>query len=309
MSETKNMVKESFDDGGRAFAFSRSKKIRFIATYIWTKAVSFWYEVKAPRLRLFIYEVSYSVCRAVHFPPPRLNWLRLNRVSTIFGVFNIRPGTTDAACVSPGFERPDLNHLMMLLRKRLSAGRTVLFVDVGADVGTYSISVANRLRHLGGLSVIAFEPARSSYDLLCENLAVNGLAEIVDPRPLGLGDGSIESATLQCNPREPGTRSLNPALVWQSELTEKVEISTIDKQIGTTGLPDVVALKLDVEGSEIAVLDGASATLAAAEEVLLEVEDFVDERIVAYLRANGWSFQGKLTPYNSFWRYSRDHQS
>ena len=260
MSEMKSMARKSFGDGGRAFVFSRSKKIRFVTTYIWSKTFSFWYEVKTPRLRLFTYEVIYSVRRGFHLPPPRLRWLRLNRVSTTFGVFNIRPGTTDAACVSPAFERPDLNHLMTLLSKRLSAGRTVLFIDVGADVGTYSISVANRLRHLGGLRVMAFEPARSSYDLLRENLAVNGLTEIVDPRPLGLGDGSIESATLQCNPREPGTNSLNPSFVWRSELTEKVEISTIDEQIGTTVLPDVVALKLDVEGSEIAVLEGASAT-------------------------------------------------
>jgi FkbM family methyltransferase len=309
MSEMKSMAKESFEDGGRAFGFSRSKKILFFATYVWTKTVSFWYEVKAPRLRLFMYEVIYSVCRAVHAPPPRLGWLRLNRVSTVFGVFNIRPGTTDAACVSPGFERPDLNHLIVLLRKQLSAGRSVLFVDVGADVGTYSISVANLLGHLKGLSVVAFEPSCSSYDLLCENVAVNGLAEIVDPRPLGLGDGSIESGTLQFNPREPGSRSLNPSLAWRSELAEEVVISTIDKQIGTTGLANVVALKLDVEGSEMAVLNGASATLAAADEVLLMVEDFVDETVVSYLRANGWSFQEKLTPYNSFWRYSRDHQS
>lgn len=304
MSEMKNIAAASFEDKGRPFVFSRSNKIRFLATYAWTKTGSFWHEVKEPRLRLFTYEIIYSACRAAHLPPPRMSWLRLNRVTTIFGVFNIRPGTTDAACVSPGFERPDLDHLLLLLRNRLSAGRKVLFLDVGADVGTYSVSVANRLRHLPGLSVMAFEPARSSYDLLCENLAANGLSGTVNSRQLGLGDGSVESATLQCDPREPGTRSMNPSFVRRSELTEKVTISTIDKQVGMVDLPDVVVLKIDVEGSEISVLEGARATLAAVDEALLLVEDFVDQKIIAYLQANGWSFQGKLTPYNSFWRYS-----
>ena len=64
-------------------------------------------------------------------------------------------------------------------------------------------------------------------------------------------------------------------------------------------------LKLDVEGSEIPVLDGARATLAAAEEVLLLVEDFIDDSVVDYLKESGWSFDDKLTPYNSFWSMHR----
>lgn len=290
------------------FGFSRAKKLRFVVTYIWTKCISFWYEVKAPRFRLFSYEVIYSICRAIGSPPPRLEWLRLNRVVTTFGVFHIRPGTTDAACVSPGFERPDVNHLLDLLSRRLSAGRTVLFLDVGADVGTYAISVANRLRNLGQISVLAFEPARSSYELLCENVRDNGLDGVVESRQLGLGDGSVDSAVLHFNPRETGGRSLNASLVWQGELTEEVAISTIDKQVNVETLADVVALKLDVEGSEISVLNGATATLASAKEVLLVVEDFLDTSVISYLQANGWSFLEKLTPYNSFWSYARGDQ-
>ena len=291
------------------FGFTRARKSQFLATYIWSKTISFWYEVKTPRFRLFAYEVIYSICRAIGSPPPALKWLRLRRVVTTFGIFNIRPGTTDAACVSPGFERPDLDHLLDLLNQRLSAGCTVLLLDVGADVGTYAISVANRLRNLGQISVLAFEPSGSSYGLLSENVSVNGLNGIVEPRQLGLGDGSTDSAVLMSNPLEPGGRSLNASLVWHPEITEKVAMSTIDDQVDIETLADVVALKLDVEGSETAVLSGASATLASAKEVLLVVEDFIDTSIISYLQENGWSFLEKLTPYNSFWSYSRGDQS
>lgn len=300
--ETASETSSSYN--GRPFEFSRAKKIRFVATYVWTKVFSFWYEVKEPRIRLFTYEVIYSLCRAVRYPPPALAWLRLSRVRTIFGVFNIRPGTTEAAYVSPGFERLDVDHLLNLLGQRLSAGRSVLFLDVGADVGTYAVSVGNRLRNLGKISVLAFEPSLPSFELLSRNIADNDLTEIVQLRALGLGDGSVTSAALYFNPLEPGGRSLHASGEWQRTESENVELSTVDDQVDLAALADVVVFKLDVEGSEIAVLDGAAATLAAASEALLLVEDFIDGKIITYLEETGWSFQGKFTPYNSFWRYA-----
>jgi FkbM family methyltransferase len=193
-----------------------------------------------------------------------------------------------------------LNHLLTLLRGYMTAGHEVLFIDIGADVGTYAISIANHLRNLGNIKVLAFEPSRSSYDLLRRNVTENNLNGVVETRQLGLGDGSITAATLRFDPREPGGSGLN-ASPAPGEFSEKIEMSSLDAQVNIETLDCVVALKLDVEGSEISVLDGAIATLAAAQVVLLLVEDFVDARIVTYLENNGWSFQEKLTPYNSFW--------
>jgi len=249
---------------------------------------------------LFVYEIVYSLCHAAKRQPLELRWLRLERVTSTFGTFNIRPGTIDAACVSPAFERPDLDHVLALLAERISVGRSVLFIDVGADVGTYAISVANRLRTFGDIRVLAFEPYRSSCELLRKNIADNDLTHVVEARQMALGDGSVTSATLHFDPREPGGSGLIPSLV-QGQLREDVEVSCLDAQVDMRTLPDVVALKLDVEGGEIPVLMGAAATVAAAQEVLLLVEDFVDLSVVTYLERSGWSFEEKFTPYNSFW--------
>jgi FkbM family methyltransferase len=286
-----------------SFGFSKIGRFKFYATYVFAKFILFWRDVKRPRIRLFAYEVSYSLCRAARRPPLRLRWLRLKHVTTTFGTFNIRPGTTDAATVSPAFERSDLNRLLAILEKRLSAGRTVPFIDVGADVGTYAISIANRLHHLGEIHVLAFEPSSSSYELLLKNVADNNLTGIVEARQVALGDGSTATATLRFDPREPGGSELNAPL-RHGELGEEVTMSTIDAHVNTSTLADVVALKLDVEGSEASVLRGATATLAAAQEVLLLAEDFIDPTVVSYLEKSSWSFQGKLTPYNSFWTIS-----
>lgn len=288
----------------KVFAFASPHRRAFVLRYLLSKTVFFWRDVHRPRFRLFLYEIVYSLCRATSRPPLAMRWLRLDRVSTVFGVFNIRPGTIDAACVSPAFERPDLDHLLSRLRERISAGRSVLFLDVGADVGTYAVTVVNSLRGLGDIRAVAFEPSRSSCELLRRNLRDNDLDTLVTSRQLALGDGSTTTEFLRFNPRQPGGSGLHSTIVQETEL-ERVRISTIDAELADLPVPDVLVFKVDVEGSEITVLDGARATLASAHEVLLLVEDFVDGGVVDYLQESGWSFDDKLTPYNSFWSMHR----
>jgi FkbM family methyltransferase len=298
--QTDDMISSPPAFPGQCYEYPAAKRLRFFVTYVLAKVLYLWRDVKTPRIRLFAYEVAYSLCRATRRAPFSLQWLRLTQITTIFGTFNIRPGTTDAACVSPAFERPDLDYLLTLLSEHMAAGRTVLFIDVGADVGTYAISIGNRLRSLGEIRVLAFEPAKVSCDLLRANVKDNELTRIVESRQIGLGDGSVTSAELRFDAREPGCSGLDASLV-HGEIVEDVQISTIDAQVNLDVLASVVALKLDVEGSEVAVLKGATATLAAAQEVLLLVEDFVDASVVSYLEQTGWSFLEKITPYNSFW--------
>lgn len=285
---------------GQPYGYPIGKRLRFMVSYVLAKVVYLWRDVKTPRTRLFAYEIVYSLCRASQRPPLSLRWLGLTRVTTIFGTFDIRAGTTDAACVSPAFERQDLDFLLKLLSEQMAAGHTVLFVDVGADVGTYSISVGNRLRALGDIHVLAFEPSRASCDLLRANVEGNDLARIVEARQIGLGDGSVASAELLFDAREPGCSGLDASIV-HGEMVENVKMSTLDAQVAQETPASMIALKLDVEGGEVAVLKGGAATLGAAEEAVLLVEDFVDASVVSYLEQTGWAFQEKVTPYNSFW--------
>jgi hypothetical protein len=283
-------------EAGRVFGFTTAHRRAFVLTYVLSKTLFFWREVHWPRCRLFVYEVVYSLCRATHRPPLALRWLQLERVSTVFGVFTIRPGTIDAACVSPAVERPDLDHLLSRLRELLAAGRSVLFLD--RRCGCRDLCRLGPPQPAGArrdpchrfrtvpifLRVSPTESARQRSGTL------------VTSRQLALGDGSITSALLRVDPREPGGSVLTSAPQWGTE-SEQVRVSTIDVELAALPVPDVLVLKLDVEGAEITVLEGAKATLA----VLLLVEDFVDDSIVGYLEKSGWSFETKLTPYNSFW--------
>jgi FkbM family methyltransferase len=278
---------------------------RFVRTYVLAKTVWLWREVRRPRLRLFAYEVVYSLCRATNRPtrPLRRRWLHIDHVSTRYGEFETRPGTIDAACVSPAFERQDVDRLLERIGDYLRAGKRVLFLDVGGDVGTYTVSVGNHGRDLGDLRILAFEPARSSFAYLEANIEGNDLRPVAEARNVALGDGSVSSAVLQFDPAEPGGSGLNEDL-GEGAVSEEVTVSTVDAELARdVEAPQVVVLKLDVEGHEIPVLEGATGTLAAAEEVLLLVEDFVDTRIVDHLEQTGWTLVDKRTPYNSFWTF------
>jgi hypothetical protein len=65
---------------------------------------------------------------------------------------------------------------------------------------------------------------------------------------------------------------------------------------------DLLVWGLDVEGLERAVLDGGRVSVGRAVETLLLVEDFVDQRNVDHLRADGWTLATLVAPYNGFWR-------
>jgi FkbM family methyltransferase len=289
----------------RPFGFSSADRARFVKHYFFSKVFHLWSEVQTPRLRFFVYEMVYSAWKVTKRPSLGMRWLRIDKVKTIFGTFNVRPGTMDVACVSPAFERPDLDLLLALLEEPLKAERSVLFLDIGADLGTYSVAVAKRLHELGDFRVVAFEPSQSSFALLRRNLEDNGLTEVVQQRQLALGDGLESSTTLRFDFANP-CNSLLATAPREGTVSEHVILSTIDQEISGEGAFDVLAIKMDVEGSEVPVLMGAVETLALAREVLLLVEDFKDARVVDYLESTGWKFTRKLTPYNSFWSLSSD---
>lgn len=290
----------------RPFGFSTADRVRFVMEYVLSKVFYLWREVKTPRLRLFVYEIVLSLCLATGRDPLAMRWLRIDRVKTISGTFNVRPGTGDVGCASPAFERSDINHFLALIEKSLIAGRSVLFLDIGANIGTYSVAIGNRLNKHGDIRVLAFEPSRSNFALLKRNLEDNGLTGIVEARQVALGDGSASSATLRFDPLIPGG-SLLGGVASEGTVYEEVALSSLDAEIANEVF-DLLAIKMDVEGSEVPVLLGATEALRSAPEALLIVEDFIDTGVVDYLQNTGWQFNTKITPYNSFWsRHRAEH--
>jgi FkbM family methyltransferase len=159
-----------------------------------------------------------------------------------------------------------------LLSKVLRPGGT--FVDIGANVGLYSLA-AGRIVGKGG-KVIAFEPSPRERALLEGNVARGDLTQVVvDKRAVGAR--KQEHAVLHLADDQHGGQNTLGAVVYENVrlvANADVSITTLDHAVAERGLDKIDVVKIDVEGAEFAVLSGASATLEACRPVLmLELQD------------------------------------
>jgi FkbM family methyltransferase len=144
----------------------------------------------------------------------------------------------------------------------VAPGMTVF--DVGANVGFYSVISARLVGPKG--KVLAFEPLPANVQTLKHNAAMNDLSWVA-PRDVALGneDGSARFV-LSSDPNWGRLASVRNPLQVTGE--QEVTVAKLDSLVAanTAPLPDL--MKIDVEGAEVAVLEGARNTLRKARPVL-----------------------------------------
>ncbi|GMV18745.1 MAG: hypothetical protein AMXMBFR56_69690 [Polyangiaceae bacterium] len=126
-----------------------------------------------------------------------------------------------------------------------------LFLDIGANIGSYTVLASA----VAGAHCLSFEPYPATFRRLEDNLRLNALEHLVTPRRLALGEAvgelqftaSLDTVNHVLTPNETSaTDSVTvPVATLDAELCERV--------------PTVI--KIDVEGYETSVLNGASKTL------------------------------------------------
>lgn len=153
------------------------------------------------------------------------------------------------------YERTAIDAFIRLL----PTGGTV--VDVGANIGVLSLLAAKAVGPRG--TVVAFEPIRQNRELAASNAARNGIANVrmVD-KAVGDTEGQL---TLYRSDSDCGTHSARPS----SGTSERVEVVRLDGWVSREGLTSIAALKIDVEGFDGFVLDGARRSVLAWRPVIL----------------------------------------
>ena len=142
------------------------------------------------------------------------------------------------------------------------------FVDAGAHVGYYTL-LASGIVAVGG-RVVAFEPHPVLGQVLRRNIERAGCANVtVSSLALGRANGTAE---LVLHPRGNFGGSSLRADGETGRPRAPVEVTTLDDYLERAGVPTVDVVKLDVEGAEPDVIEGAGHTLAANPHIVLVVE-------------------------------------
>ena len=128
------------------------------------------------------------------------------------------------------------------------------------------------------------EPAAMNLAALQANLARHGFLGAVTVIAAALGAVPAQAVDMTVYPRMPGNSTLDPiekeaaqrslmrAEMFEDARVETCEMRTLSDIISSEGLDSVDLLKVDVEGSELAVLEGLEARhWPLVKQVVLEV--------------------------------------
>jgi len=143
-----------------------------------------------------------------------------------------------------------------------------IFWDVGANIGVYSL-ILSQVVGKNGL-VYAFEPEPQSYEWLCRNRQLNE-AQNIEPLPMALGESEGETTLYPAERTGMGIHKL----FYADEVKPEgilVPISSGDNLIQRGRVPAPTVIKIDVEGYEMAVLQGLAAALTSPVCRLLALE-------------------------------------
>jgi FkbM family methyltransferase len=155
---------------------------------------------------------------------------------------------------------------MELFSQFLRPGMSV--VDAGANIGVHTIYFAKAVGATG--QVLAFEPQRALYQILCANLALNRIANVVAVNA-GLGAEAGTSLVPRIDYLRGG--NFGGVVLGKARNGEEVPVKTLDSR----GLNSCDLIKIDVEGMEQAVLEGAKTLLEQYKPLLYVENDRADK--------------------------------
>lgn len=170
--------------------------------------------------------------------------------------------------------------------------------DIGASNGIFSMYAA-----ACGLRVIAVEPDPLNYFLLSYNnylnaksydITLEGCYNFAISKAMAVGNIHIKHMELGGHEKILDKSKDVFGNEFQPDYSHSVLKCALDNLIGEIGLPQPTYLKIDVDGSEAEVLEGAAICLKNAESVFIELtESFLESFAMSFFKNHGFSLQQK----------------
>lgn len=170
---------------------------------------------------------------------------------------------------------------MKFVQRFLRFGMTV--VDIGAHHGLYTLLASKGVGRRG--KVIAFEPSQRERRRLARNLRVNACWNVL-VEGCALGDKPGEADLFLVGGWLDWCNSLRPPAVTERIETTRVRVERLGDVLLKLKVDRVDFIKLDVEGAELSVLQGAGGLLRGRWRpvILTEVQD---------IRTQPWGYRAR----------------
>ena len=128
-------------------------------------------------------------------------------------------------------------------------------VDIGANVGYFAVELGKVLEKNGRL--IAVEPIPESFEQLEANIQLNSIQDRVSCHQIAISDfhGSLTLYKPEVSGSSASSaRNLHPT---ECSITVEVPVTTLDTLINSLNIQNCDLIKVDVEGAELMVIQGA----------------------------------------------------
>ena len=145
---------------------------------------------------------------------------------------------------------------------RLLSSHPGQFLDIGANIGFYSIPIA---LNIDPARVVCFEPGSGNHSRLKRNLEINNLTGSVKLHKLAISNKEGSELLTLREDYEGGSCTGNASIVSSQTMdegfhTEEIRLTRLDNFRGEQDDP-IAIIKLDIEGHEPEAISGATQTI------------------------------------------------
>ena len=181
-----------------------------------------------------------------------------------------------------------------------------VFYDLGACEGRFSIYAAKK-----GIKVFSFEPDKKNFLAFTQNILLNNI-KLITAINAGVGSKTGKAVLKIGQPWEGGHQKVVDHGEVRDDLNfvfvehQQIDVLSMDLYVENNPVPNY--LKIDIDGSEMPFLEGASKTLQSTElkGIIFELneKDKNFDQIVAVLTSNGFREQARYNVPNESHLYN-----
>lgn len=201
--------------------------------------------------------------KSVRFQSPILSnsgqfeFPNFNIYDTAFDFKFISTGKDMWSILATGYFKEEFIETILILRLlKLTAFET--FVDVGANLGYYSLLIASESKQL---DIISYEPDKNNYDIFLRTISINNFDNLITAKNYAVGE-FCGTNNLYLNKLGSGGHSLvKPESETLEQIAYDVNTLTLDSEQFLMESEKRLLIKIDVEGFEYNVFKGAQGLL------------------------------------------------